>query len=104
MLNCCNVKFGLDQPAPVRYFRWVSGIVTRGYWGRSLQWNKPVHEILAERVPMTIMISLMALIFLLGDRHSIGHLFGDPPVFAAGLHHYIYWVCGDSNARLLAWR
>ena len=58
-----KVEFGLDQPAPVRYFRWVSGIVTRGYWGRSLQWNKPVHEILAERVPMTIIISMCALIF-----------------------------------------
>lgn len=56
-------EFGLDQPAPVRYWRWVSGIVTRGYWGRSLQWDKPVHEILAERVPMTIVISLLSLVF-----------------------------------------
>jgi peptide/nickel transport system permease protein len=56
-------EFGLDQPTSVRYFRWVSGIVTKGYWGRSLQWNKPVHEILAERVPMTMLISFLALIF-----------------------------------------
>jgi peptide/nickel transport system permease protein len=58
-----KVEFGLDQPAPVRYWRWVKGIVTKGYWGRSLQWNKPVHEILNERVPMTITISLLALLF-----------------------------------------
>jgi peptide/nickel transport system permease protein len=56
-------EFGLDQPAPQRYIRWVTGIVTRGYWGRSMQWEKPVHEILAERVPMTILISFSALIF-----------------------------------------
>jgi len=56
-------EFGLDQPVLVRYYRWVEGIVTKGYWGRSLQWNKPVHEILAERVPMTITISLLALLF-----------------------------------------
>jgi peptide/nickel transport system permease protein len=56
-------EFGLDQPATVRYWRWVTGIVTKGYWGRSLQWNKPVHEILQERVPMTIIISFSALIF-----------------------------------------
>ncbi|MBE0699813.1 MAG: ABC transporter permease, partial [Anaerolineaceae bacterium] len=55
-------EFGLDQPAPVRYWRWVSGIVTKGYWGRSLQWNKPVHEILNERVPMTIMLSFFSLV------------------------------------------
>jgi len=57
-----KVEFGLDKPPVVRYFRWVSGIVTRGYWGYSLQWTKPVHEILNERVPMTITISLLALI------------------------------------------
>jgi peptide/nickel transport system permease protein len=58
-----SIEFGLDQPALVRYFRWVTGIVTRGYWGRSLQWNKPVHEILQERVPMTIVLSVSSLIF-----------------------------------------
>lgn len=58
-----KMEFGLDKPPIVRYFNWVSGIVTKGYWGRSLQWNKPVHEILGERVPMTVVISLSALIF-----------------------------------------
>ena len=57
-----KVQFGLDQPPVVRYFRWVSGIVTRGYWGYSMQWDKPVGDILNERVPMTIIISLSALI------------------------------------------
>lgn len=58
-----KVQFGLDQPVLVRYARWVSGIVTRGNWGYSVQWTKPVSEILEERVPMTIIISLSALIF-----------------------------------------
>jgi len=67
-----TIEFGLDQPPLVRYFRWVSGIVTRGYWGRSLQWNKPVHEILAERVPLTILISVSALLFSWGVAIPIG--------------------------------
>jgi peptide/nickel transport system permease protein len=67
-----TIEFGLDQPPLVRYFRWVSGIVTRGYWGRSLQWNMPVHEILAERVPLTIMISVSALLFSWGVAIPIG--------------------------------
>ena len=58
-----KAEFGLDQPAPVRYWRWVSGIVTRGYWGYSMQWTRPVGDILAERIPMTIVISLLALLF-----------------------------------------
>lgn len=57
-----TVQYGLDKPMPIRYLRWVEGIVMRGNWGFSMQWNKPVNEILAERVPMTIIISLLALI------------------------------------------
>jgi peptide/nickel transport system permease protein len=60
--NALMMEFGLDKPPVVRYFNWIQGIVTKGYWGRSLQWNKPVHEILNERIPMTIVISFMALI------------------------------------------
>lgn len=58
-----KAQFGLDKPPIVRYFQWVNGIVTRGNWGYSLQWQKPVSEILAERVPMTVAISLAALLF-----------------------------------------
>jgi peptide/nickel transport system permease protein len=58
-----KVQFGLDKPPVLRYFQWVSGIVTRGNWGYSMQWQKPVSEILAERVPMTLAISLAALFF-----------------------------------------
>ena len=62
-VQALKVEFGLDKPPIERYFRWVTGIVTRGYWGYSMQWSKPVHEILNERVPMTIAISLSALLF-----------------------------------------
>lgn len=55
--------YGFDQPAYMRYFKWVSGIVTRGDFGWSFQWGKPVSEVIAERLPITLAISLMALIF-----------------------------------------
>ncbi|GIK72353.1 MAG: peptide ABC transporter permease [Chloroflexota bacterium] len=55
--------YGFDQPAYMRYFKWVSGIVTRGDFGWSFQWGKPVSEVIAERLPITLAISLMALVF-----------------------------------------
>jgi peptide/nickel transport system permease protein len=58
-----TTMYGFDQPAYVRYFKWVSGIVTRGDFGWSFQWGKPVAEVIAERLPITLAISLMALIF-----------------------------------------
>jgi peptide/nickel transport system permease protein len=56
------VQYGLDRPLPARYLRWISGIVLRGNFGWSLQWNKSVNEILKERIPMTVTISLLALL------------------------------------------
>lgn len=58
-----KIQFGLDKPPMARYVWWISGIVLRGNWGWSLQWNKSVNEILQERIPMTVVISLSALLF-----------------------------------------
>ncbi|MBK8797765.1 MAG: ABC transporter permease [Caldilinea sp.] len=55
--------YGFDQPTYVRYFKWITGIVTRGDFGWSFQWGRPVGEVIAERLPITLAISLMALVF-----------------------------------------
>jgi peptide/nickel transport system permease protein len=53
--------YGFDQPSYIRYIRWMTGILTRGDFGWSFQWSKPVNEILRERLPLTIAVSLFAL-------------------------------------------
>jgi peptide/nickel transport system permease protein len=63
MAQQLKMQFGLDKPPLVRYWQWVSGIALHNNWGYSMQWSKPVNEILNERVPMTLAISLAALIF-----------------------------------------
>lgn len=49
---------GLNDPLVVQYFRWITGIVTRFDFGHSLYYNKPVGNVVAERLPATIMIAL----------------------------------------------
>lgn len=56
-------RYGLDQPIYVQFFRWVSGIVLRGDYGRSFRWNRPVAELLGERMLLTVTISLSTLLF-----------------------------------------
>ena len=34
-------RYGLDQPLPVRYFKWISGIVLHGDWGHSFAYSMP---------------------------------------------------------------
>lgn len=49
---------GLNDPMVVQYFRWITGIVTRFDFGHSLYYNKPVGNVVAERLPATIALAL----------------------------------------------
>ena len=57
-------QYGLDQPMYTQYLIWMKNILTRGDFGRSFGWNKPVSEILAERVPLTAVVSLVTTAFV----------------------------------------
>lgn len=49
---------GLNDPMAVQYLRWMWGIVTRGDFGQSYAYNKPVWDVVAQRLPPTIAIAL----------------------------------------------
>ena len=55
-------QFGLDQPFFVQYFGWV-GKLLKGDLGISFQWGRPVAEIIMERLPITVALSLFTLLF-----------------------------------------
>jgi peptide/nickel transport system permease protein len=52
-------EHGLDRPLVVQYFNWISGIVTRGDFGDSMYYNKPVADVVAERLPRTLALALV---------------------------------------------
>ncbi|MBI2321365.1 MAG: ABC transporter permease [Chloroflexi bacterium] len=59
-------SFGLDDPVPVQYARWLWGVVRLDF-GRSFIDNRPVIDKILERVPATFQLSLAAFIIgLLG--------------------------------------
>ena len=55
-------RYGLGQPVYVQYFKWISGILLRNDWGQSLEWQKPVKELIWERLGLTIILSGAALL------------------------------------------
>lgn len=57
-----TAMYGFDQPSYVRYARWMQGIVTKGNFGWSFQWGKPVNDVLRDKLPYTLIISFSALI------------------------------------------
>lgn len=58
MAEAYRAANGLNDPMIVQYFRWATGIVTRFDFGQSLFYNKPVGEVVMERLPRTILLAL----------------------------------------------
>jgi len=56
-------RYGLDKPLYAQYFRWIGNILLRGDFGVSFRWNKPVSELIWERLAWTFGISLGSLLF-----------------------------------------
>jgi peptide/nickel transport system permease protein len=54
-------EFGLDQPLPVQYFRWI-GNMLQGNFGWSFRTGQPVATLIASRLPITIELALLAVL------------------------------------------
>lgn len=50
-----RVQFGLDQPWPVRYVRWLTSLL-RGDWGFSFGTRGPVLDLIWQRLPQTLTV------------------------------------------------
>ncbi|WP_341212769.1 ABC transporter permease [uncultured Limimaricola sp.] len=57
-------KYRMNDPVWVQYITWIKGVVT-GDLGISLRTNQPVTELIAQKLPVTIQLALMALVFAL---------------------------------------
>jgi peptide/nickel transport system permease protein len=57
-------EHGLDDPFPVQYLRWVSGLL-RGQWGYSPVLNGDILGMLAERLPATAELAIYTSLFFI---------------------------------------
>src|SRR5476651_2209819 len=53
-------KFHLDEPLPVRYWYWMSGVF-HGDLGDSVRIQKPVVELIREKLPVTLELAVLAM-------------------------------------------
>jgi len=56
-----RAKLHLDKPLPVRYAYWIGGVL-RGDLGESLRVQKPVVELVLEKLPVTLQLASMAIV------------------------------------------
>jgi peptide/nickel transport system permease protein len=59
-----RAELGLDQPLPIQYVRWA-GNALQGDLGRSIRTNQPVTDAIVSRLPVTLELSLVALLISL---------------------------------------
>jgi len=74
---------GLNDPLVVQYFRWIGGVVTRFDFGHSLYYNRPVGDVVADRLPPTIILALTC--------HLLASVFGITLGIVAATRQYS-WV------------
>lgn len=85
-----NRRYGLDQPAPVQYLRWLNSISPIGFerlpdgslggfslWkgidlGTSFRYGRPVTALIAERLPITLLLNLLSIPLVYGAAVAIG--------------------------------
>jgi len=74
-----NRIYGLDQPAPIQYLRWLNNVSPAGFifdahnritgfsltkgsdLGRSFRYGRPVLGLIAERVPITLLLNILSI-------------------------------------------
>ena len=64
-------RYGLNLPLYQQYFKWMWNLI-RGDLGRSFQWNLPVTKLIGQRLPLTVTISLVTLLFTYAVAIPIG--------------------------------
>ena len=85
-----NRLYGLDQPAPLQYLRWLNNISPAGFTfdennrlagfslfkgpdlGTSFRFGRPVRDLIAERVPITLLLNLLSLPLIYAAAIAIG--------------------------------
>lgn len=64
-------QYGLDLPMHIQYFKWIQATL-HGNFGISFQWNKPIIDLIAERLPLTLALSLFTIIFTYAVAIPVG--------------------------------
>jgi peptide/nickel transport system permease protein len=63
IIDALERRYGMGQPVYVQYWKWVSGIILRGDWGQSFEWEKPVKDLIWERIGLTMVLSASTMLF-----------------------------------------
>jgi peptide/nickel transport system permease protein len=65
-------RYGLDQPWYVQYFYWMRNILLHFDFGNSFEYNRPVTDLIGQRLLFTVVISIGALLLTWAIAFPVG--------------------------------
>lgn len=63
MLEQLRDEYGLNEPFFIQYWKWIKKIIIEGDFGMSFEWNLKISAVIADRIAMTMVISMSSLLF-----------------------------------------
>ena len=64
-------QYGLDRSVYVQYWKWLTNFL-RGDMGQSFYWDRPVNQLIGERIALTMLLSFLSLLFAYALAIPIG--------------------------------
>ncbi len=55
-------QLGLNRPVYIQYIKWM-GLILQGNFGMAMEWARPVRDVIGDRLTLTVVVSLAAVIF-----------------------------------------
>ena len=90
VVQSLRTQYGLDNPMWQRYLLWMKNMF-QGDFGQSFEWKQSVGILLASRMPMTILLSAITLLFAYACAIPIG-IFSARHQYSVG--DYVFSVLG----------
>ncbi len=91
-------KLHLDEPLPVRYGYWIAGVL-QGDLGESVRTQQPVLELIVQKLPVTVELAILAMLFALviGIPAGIVSAIGRGTAWDYGANAFALWGLSTPN-------
>jgi peptide/nickel transport system permease protein len=91
-------QYRLDQPLPVQYGYWIMGVL-QGDLGESMRIKQPVATLIADKLPVTLQLACMAMVFalLIGIPAGVLSAVKRGSVWDTGANVFALWGLSTPN-------
>jgi peptide/nickel transport system permease protein len=91
-------QYRLDQPLPIQYLYWIKGVAS-GDLGESMRIKQPVAELVVTKLPVTVQLATMAMLFavLIGIPAGILSAVKKDSAWDVGANVFALWGLSTPN-------